>query len=58
MPSFVKTRYSGLTGHDDGHHGDGNGLAVVGEYEGCALALTLTCFGVGGYFGCAARRSS
>jgi hypothetical protein len=32
-PAFVKTRYSGLTGHDDGHHGDGEGLAA-GEDQG------------------------
>ena len=32
-PAFVKTRYSGLTGHDDGQHGDDAGLAA-GEQEG------------------------
>jgi hypothetical protein len=29
----VKTRYSGLTGHDDGQHGDDAGL-TAGEREG------------------------
>jgi hypothetical protein len=41
-PAFVKTRYSGLTGHDDGHHGDGDGLAV-GENGVSRTARAKSC---------------
>ena len=36
-PAFVKTRYSGLTGHDDGQHGDDAGLAAGDERVWCGL---------------------
>ena len=40
--AFVKTRYSGLTGHDDGQHGDDAGLAG-GEMRGRCDLRRETC---------------
>ncbi len=51
-PAFVKTRYSGLTGHDDGQHGDDAGLAageeeVSGRTRGWALRSCWRGYGHG-----------